>query len=71
MIATAESIPTPSLSAGNVITAATHVYQGALLLERARRASLSGRQAARLAALAADLRDVGQAIERIGREGSR
>jgi hypothetical protein len=64
----AESVSTSAdVTGGNVIRAAAHVAQGALLLERARRNSLSGRQCRLYSELAERLREMGKAIERVGR----
>jgi predicted fused transcriptional regulator/phosphomethylpyrimidine kinase len=58
---------TPEITGGNVVRAAAHVAQGALLLERARRESLSGRNCRLYSELAERLREMGKAIERVGR----
>jgi hypothetical protein len=51
----------------NIVRAAAHVAQGALLLERARRDSLSGNKSRLFSDLADRLREMGKAIERVGR----
>ncbi len=64
----AESSQTPTIFAGeNIVRAAAHVAQGALLLERARRDSLSGNKSRLFSDLAERLREMGKAIERVGR----
>jgi hypothetical protein len=65
-----ESSPPTTIFAdrgGNIVRAAAHVAQGALLLERARRDSLSGNKSRLFSDLAERLREMGKAIERVGR----
>lgn len=65
-----ESSPTKTSfrdSGGNIVRAAAYVAQGALLLERARRDSLSGNKSRLFSDLADRLREMGKAIERVGR----
>ena len=64
----ASSLPTAIFDrGGNIVRAAAHVAQGALLLERARRDSLSGHKSRLFSDLADRLREMGKAIERVGR----